>query len=267
MQIYQIDILDLLNDYEENLLKSDECPAAVDGHKLKLVGMTLAQISLGNKKVKEEIHFLKGMKGLVLSWKTVQKLGIIPGDYPKQINAVSDANGNRSCANQPCREPFESQTTKTVNPPIASKIPRLVAFKAKTPPVANPTKDDLIKEFPEVFYGKVTVMPSETFKTELTADAKPYCITNPRPLPFAYKELLKKELDKLQAAGIITPVSKPTNWCLHSVVAPKKNGEIRLCIDFHPLNKFVKCEHYQITWTLLLLLQALKHHRLKYSLL
>ena len=134
------------------------------------------------------------MKGLVLSWKIVQKLRIIPDDYPKQINAVSDANGNRSCASQPCREPFEGQTTKTVNPPIASKIPRPVAFKAKTPPVANPTKDDLIKEFLEVFYGKVRVMPSETFKIELTEDAKPYCSTNPRPVPFAYKEPLQKNL-------------------------------------------------------------------------
>ena len=213
----------------------------------KPVGMTLAQISLGTRKVKEEIHFLKGMKGLVLSWKTVQKLGIIPPDYPKQINAVSDANGNRSCAGQPCRELFEGQTTKTVISPIASKIPRPVAFKAKTPPVANLTKDDLIKEFPEVFDGKVRVMPSETFKIELTDDAKPYCVTNPRPVPFAYKEPLKKELDKLQAAGIITPVSKPTNWCLHSVVAPKKNVEIRLCVDFRPLNKFDRCEHYQMT--------------------
>ena len=195
----------------------------------------LAQISLGTRKVKEEIHFLKGMKGLVRSWKTVQKLEIIPPDYPKQISAVSDANGNMSCAGQPCRELSEGQTTKTVNPPIASKIPRSVAFKAKTPPVANPTKDDLIKEFPEVFNGKVRVMPSETFKIELTEDVKPYCVTNPRPVPFAYKEPLKKELDTLQPAGIITPVSKPTNWCLHSVVALKKNGEIRLCVDFRPL--------------------------------
>ena len=51
----------------------------------------------------------------------------------------------------------------------------------------------------------------------------------------------------MQAAGIITPVSKPINWCLHSVVAPKENGEIRLCTDFRPLNKLVKCEHYQMT--------------------
>ena len=76
----------------------------LDGHKLKPVGMTLAQISLGNKKVNKEVHFLKGMKGLVLSWKTVQKFGIIPEDYPKQINAVSGANGKRSCASQPFKE-------------------------------------------------------------------------------------------------------------------------------------------------------------------
>ena len=96
--------------------------------------------------------------------------------------------------------------------------------------VANPIKDDLIKKFPEIFYGKVRVMPSETFKIELTEDARTYCVTNSRPVL------------------IITPVSKPTNWCLHSVVAPKKNGKIRLCIDFRPLNKFVKHEHYQMTF-------------------
>ena len=39
------DILDLLNDYKEDLLKSDKCPAAVDGHKLKPVGMTLAHFT------------------------------------------------------------------------------------------------------------------------------------------------------------------------------------------------------------------------------
>ena len=105
----------MLNDYEKNLLKSDECPAAVDGHKLKPAGMTLAQILLGNRKVKEDIYFLKGMKGLVSSWETVQKLGIIPEDYPKQTNAVSDANGNRYCASQPCREPFKAKLPKQSN--------------------------------------------------------------------------------------------------------------------------------------------------------
>ena len=53
---------------------------------------------------------------------------------------------------------------------------------------------------------------------------------------------IKKELDKLQAADMITSVSKLSNWCLHSVVAPKKNGEIHLCTYFRPLNKFVKRE-------------------------
>ena len=64
---------------------------------------------------------------------------------------------------------------------------------------------------------------------------------------FTFKEFTSSNLNKLQAAGIITPMSKPTNWCLHSVVALKKNGEIRLCVDFRPLNKFVRREQYQMT--------------------
>ena len=222
-----LDIHGLLNDYEENLLESKELPAAVDGHKLHPVGMTFAKISLGNREVKEEIHFLKGMKGLVLSWETVQKLGIIPEDYPKQLHSVSGAN----------EIPSVGKTTESFIPPIVSRIPRPVASKPKTPQVHSPTKDDFIKEFQN----------SETFKIELTEEAIPHCVINPRPVPFEYKEPLKKELDKLQASSIITLVTKPTEWCLHSVVAPKRNGEIQLCIDFRPLNKFVKHECYQMT--------------------
>ena len=47
---------------------------------------------------------------------------------------------------------------------------------------------------------------------------------------------IKKELDKLLKARIFFPV-RHTQWISNLVPVSKKNGEIRLCVDFRNLNK------------------------------
>lgn len=45
---------------------------------------------------------------------------------------------------------------------------------------------------------------------------------------------------------IITPVTQPTEWCAPIVITPKKGSDdIRLCVDFSKLNKYVKRERFQ----------------------
>ena len=46
--------------------------------------------------------------------------------------------------------------------------------------------------------------------------------------------------------GVITPVDEPIDWKSRMVVATKKSGDIRICIDPRPLNKALKRELYQI---------------------
>ena len=101
-------------------------------------------------------------------------------------------------------------------------------------------------EVPTVFDGKVKCMPGESFRITLREDSKPFCVSTPRWIPLPYREKLKEQLDKFLAAGIIAPVTEPTDWCAPIVVAPKKNPEeICLCVDFTKLNKFVRREIYQ----------------------
>ncbi len=45
---------------------------------------------------------------------------------------------------------------------------------------------------------------------------------------------------------MITAVQKPTQWVSQLVVAEKKNGSLKICIDPRPLNKALKREHYQL---------------------
>ena len=45
---------------------------------------------------------------------------------------------------------------------------------------------------------------------------------------------------------IITKVDDPTNWISSLVVATKRNGKVRLCIDPKPLNNALKRNHYPL---------------------
>ncbi|KAJ8880956.1 hypothetical protein PR048_017429 [Dryococelus australis] len=57
-------------------------------------------------------------------------------------------------------------------------------------------------------------------------------------IPFQPK--LKQILDRLLTMGIISPGDCPTEWCAGILIAPKPNGQIRLCVNLTRLNDSVK---------------------------
>ena len=116
-----------------------------------------------------------------------------------------------------------------------------------TTTVKELTAEDFISKFPSVFNGQVRVMTGETFRIHLKDNAKPFCVSAPRMIPYSYRGKVQKELHSLQVQGIIEPVTEPTEWCAPIVVTPKKNSEdIRICVDFSKLNKYVPRELYSV---------------------
>ena len=79
-----------------------------------------------------------------------------------------------------------------------------------------------MEEFPAVFDGQIRMIPGEVFKIMVTEAAKPFCISTPRTLPYAYTEPTKKQLELLELQGIITKQTEPTDWCAPVVVTWKK---------------------------------------------
>ena len=57
-----------------------------------------------------------------------------------------------------------------------------------------------------------------------------------RPINPNLEPLMIKELNKLIESKIIFPI-KHTSWVSNLVPVRKKNGEIRLCVDFWDLNR------------------------------
>ena len=43
----------------------------------------------------------------------------------------------------------------------------------------------------------------------------------------------------MESLGVISKIDIPTQWCSGMVVAAKKNGDVCICVDFQPLNKWV----------------------------
>ena len=50
-----------------------------------------------------------------------------------------------------------------------------------------------------------------------------------------FAKQVKQEIDKLLAIGFIKPVNE-VSWLSPIIVVPKKNGKIRVCVDYRKLN-------------------------------
>ena len=71
-------------------------------------------------------------------------------------------------------------------------------------------------------------------------------ITPSRRIPTALREKFKAELDRLEDLGVLDKVDEPTAWVSSVVIATKKSGAVRICIDPRPLNQGLKRETHQL---------------------
>ena len=82
----------------------------------------------------------------------------------------------------------------------------------------------------------------EKYKIPLKQDAMPVCLYTPRRVPHPLLPKVKQKLQSMVNQKVISPVTAPTDWCSGMVIAPKRNGDVRICIDLTPLKKAVKRE-------------------------
>ncbi len=93
-----------------------------------------------------------------------------------------------------------------------------------------PTLGHLLEKYQDVFSDKVKVIKGFQAKLQLKEGAPPR-YHRPRPVPFAMIEAVGRELDGLEAAGIVERVTS-SEWAAPLVIVPKKDGKLRLCGDY-----------------------------------
>jgi len=87
---------------------------------------------------------------------------------------------------------------------------------------------------------------STEVKSQIKKDALPFVQTVPRRIAAAKKQPLYEELRRMEKLGVIEQVERPTEWCYPCVVVPKKDGTIRVYVDFTRLNKAVRHEYHPL---------------------
>ncbi len=95
----------------------------------------------------------------------------------------------------------------------------------------------IVKEFPEVFPDDLPGVPPEReidFGIDLLPDTRPISIPPYRMAPAELKEL-KEQLKDLLDKGFIRPSVSP--WGAPVLFVRKKDGSLRMCIDYRQLNK------------------------------
>ena len=89
-------------------------------------------------------------------------------------------------------------------------------------------------------FDKATI--NEEFEMNIVLKSDQPISFQPRRLSYADKEKVQVILDDLLEKGVIRPSSSP--YASAIVLTHKKNGEIRLCVDYRELNKITVKDNY-----------------------
>ena len=99
---------------------------------------------------------------------------------------------------------------------------------------------ELMGEFSAIFRetpGRTTVTEHEIH----VGDAAPIR-QKPYQVPYSQRDVVKRELEEMMAAGVIRPSTSP--WASPIVLVEKKDGGVWFCVDFRKLNQVAKFDAY-----------------------
>ncbi|KRX13745.1 Transposon Ty3-I Gag-Pol polyprotein [Trichinella nelsoni] len=111
--------------------------------------------------------------------------------------------------------------------------------------VAPTSVQDLIDEYAELFSDTLGTVKGPPVVLH-TDESIPPIQMNARRVPFALKDRISEELDRLVEQGILEPVQH-TTWTTPIVPVIKNDGSIRICGDYKcTVNKALRKDLYQI---------------------
>ena len=251
--ILPVNIFDLVKDSTTKMGKSNIRLKSYGGFTTKPIGEVTLRCSYKNKEL--DIHFVlvDYEASPILGAKSCSKFGlvkrlfsVIEGDNTKTTNNESE---NKTDVPQDDVEgTTEENTSQTEDDLEEVKI-----FNRKFQFLENPSKkpdtqneDEKLRFLDkniDVFSG-VGRIPYK-IKLRLQDDAIPV-VRPARRLPEILTKKLEIELARLENLGIIRKIDEPTEWVHDIVILEKPNGDVRLCLNPIPLNKYLRREHHAI---------------------
>ena len=134
----------------------------------------------------------------------------------------------------------ENLASPLLGKPAISKL-GLIQFVGT---VDSNERRDWKRQHPRLFRG-LGAMDTQV-RIVIDSGVEPFVQSVPRRVAAARKQPLKEELTRMEKLGVIEKIERPTEWCAPCIAVPKKNGKLRVCIDFTNLNKSVKREYHPL---------------------
>ena len=112
--------------------------------------------------------------------------------------------------------------------------------------VQKPQLHQLLDKYSEVFSEELGTMKGQKATIELASDAKPR-YHKARTIPYAYRQKVEEELDRLVSVGILEPIES-SDWAAPIVPVIKSDKKsIRICGDFRvTVNPVSRLNRYPI---------------------
>lgn len=103
----------------------------------------------------------------------------------------------------------------------------------------------LVSEYDELFDGKLGKFSGPPATIHMAENATPRFF-KPRPVPYSYRELVEKEVERNIATGVWEPV-RYSEYASPLVPILKSDGSVRLCIDYKvTVNEFCKVDSFPL---------------------
>ena len=225
-----IALLRKMNVDEQSIIPTKHCIIGVTKSRLEILGILLAQVEYGANTAYTAIYVCSGIDGVFLSTKIQSDLKILSDKYP----SVS-----QSCA-------------LTKAPSTENECPG--GCRKRAPPRERPdrmpsgNRQELeawfLREFADSAFNNCVHQPipklsGDPLTIHFKEGAHPVANFVPIPVPFHWKTQLNEILQQNISLGVMEKVKPGTKstWCSKLVPVAKKDGTLRITVDFQALNK------------------------------
>ena len=200
-------------------------------------------------------YVAKGIKHLLLSRETCERLGMIPSGFPTlgAFNSPARVGEVRSDIDIPEDPAVLPEVGLDITPCAPDNEGRCLCPRRSLPPempefkegaTAEELKGIILNHYASSAFNRCTrqtlpLMKGDPLPIITDPAAQPVAVHSPIPVALHWEKKVKEDLDRDVALGVIEPVpiNTPVTWCSKMIVVPKHDGSPRRTVDLQSLNK------------------------------
>ena len=207
------------------------CLIGPSGEKLSSLGVARCTVELSGIKQQLEMYVLKSM--------TADYDAILGVDGLSCFSIVLDFQKNEACLNV-SKKPVSS----VVPVDKKSKMDFSLVDMGVADEVQRRQLMTLLEEYHDLF-DEISPGSAKDVRHEIDVEPETRPIfQKPYAVPFSKKKIIADEVQKMLDAGVIQKSKSP--WSSPIVLATKKDGSVRFCVDFKKLNQVTKKDKYPL---------------------